>query len=186
MPGTTGNQATLTWPAVTCDKVRVYFGKTNVAGGQSKVFIDNVDVTSTGTLGGNGLSGASTANIQHSGGSKSGGYYWELGVAGGSHTVKVQSTANGGVAVIHGVEFFNGDAAAGLRHGTPRTREPAPTTASTPRWPRLGGLGYLGAGPHRRHDRHQRCELRVRGHLQDEPDDASSARSRRHPRPARS
>lgn len=117
MPSPAGNPCERTWAARTFDKVRVYFGRTNVAGGQFKVFVGGVDVTANGTLGGNGLSGASGANVSCiDAGGKSGGYYWESGnaVTLASQTLMVRSSSTGAAAIITGAEFFNGDSASGI------------------------------------------------------------------------
>lgn len=115
LPGTTGNEAVATWPTLPCTKVRVWYGKNNFLAGSFKVFIDGVDVTSSGTLGGNGTSGASGANVSCSSASKSGGYYWESAdLTAGDHTLAVKGTINGFSAVVSGAEFFNGDEATGL------------------------------------------------------------------------
>lgn len=116
MPGTTGSPNERAFPNTEVDRVRIYFGKTSFLGGQSKVLFDGVDVTASGTLGGNGTSGASTANLQHSTAAPhKGGFYWDSGpITLAARTVSVRSTANGSNAVHTGGEFYNGDFGKGL------------------------------------------------------------------------
>lgn len=108
------NNATLTWPAQMCDRIRIWYGKTNYLGGAFKVDIDGVDVTTTGTLSsGSFFSGTITCNDT----AKTDGYYWESPALSttATHTVKVTSTYSGGVAVINGAEFLRGDSSAGVQ-----------------------------------------------------------------------
>ena len=116
LPGTTGNVGTLTWPALPWDRIRVWYGKTNFLAGTFKVFVNGVDVTASGTLGGNGTSGASPAAVSCvDAGGKSGGYYWEYAAAASSNVVQVRGNTNSAFAVICGVEFLNGDNSAGFQ-----------------------------------------------------------------------
>jgi len=116
IPYPSGNQGTLTWPSITCTKIRVWYGKGTTGGGQSKVYVDGVDQTANGTLGGNGTSGASGANLQHSTTvNHKGGYYWEYTIgASAAHTIQIRSTAVSSSAIITAVEFFDGDDASGI------------------------------------------------------------------------
>lgn len=130
----------LTWPAITCDRVRIYYGRSNSVSGNFKVFIDASDVTSSGTLGGNGTSGASGATVTNVDGSaKSGGYYWEsaaLSLA--SHTVMVRANVAGFGSQITAAEFFSGDLASGVHvidaaHTGAQTSQYLPSTMN-PAW----------------------------------------------------
>lgn len=116
IPFPSGNAGTLTWPLITCTKVRVYYGKGTTGGGQSKVYVDGVDRTASGTLGGNGTSGASGANLQHSTTvNHKGGYWWEYTIgAAAAHTIRIDSTAVSSSAIITAVEFFNSDDASSI------------------------------------------------------------------------
>ena len=114
MPGTTGDQATLTWPAQTCTKVRIWYGKTNFLGGNFTVKVDGVDVTASGTLYPGGT--ASGSIVACAAAAKAGGFYWESPtLTEASHTVVVTSATNGAQAVVNGAEFFQGDESTGVR-----------------------------------------------------------------------
>lgn len=114
MPGTTGNNATLTWPAQTCTKVRIWYGKTNFLGGNFVVKIDGNDVTNTGTLYPGGSASGTFVNCASSPNHLDG-FYWEsAALTDASHTVMVQSISNGVAAIVDGAEFLRNDATSGV------------------------------------------------------------------------
>lgn len=93
---------TITWPAQTCERIRVWYGKSNFLAGGGKVLVDGVDQGVT-------LSSVGASNTD--------GYVWDSGsLTLGSHTVTLQgNTSNRFFA--EAVEFYTSsrDAAAGIR-----------------------------------------------------------------------
>lgn len=84
-------------------QVRVRYSKIDVAAGGLKVFIDDVE---TVTL-------SSNPGV---GGQPSGGHVWTSGpLTPGPHTVRVEPSVPGWVGVLEGVDFIDGDEAAGVR-----------------------------------------------------------------------
>lgn len=87
------------WDAQTCDRVLIWYGKTNSLGGGAIISIDGVD---------------KTPQPSSSAGSVSDGYVWDSGaLALGSHTVKVRGNSGFGF-ILEGCEFFNGDYGKGI------------------------------------------------------------------------
>ena len=91
----------VTYSPQPCTRVRVYYGKTSVAGAGMRVLIDDVDQGVT-------LNSADTVN--------SGGHVWESGpLTPGDHTVKIVPYNSPYVGVVEGVEFIYRDEDAGFR-----------------------------------------------------------------------
>lgn len=108
MPG----GATLAYPTQEASSVRVWYGHSTFVGGQGKVFVDGLDVTSRGTLRDGSPSGETIAVPSTETGS---GLWWsspELGP--GEHRVEVRSVAPGTAFVHTGVEFLDGDEESGV------------------------------------------------------------------------
>lgn len=93
---------TVAWPAQTCERIRVWYGKSNFLSGGGKVLVDGVD------------QGVTLSSV---GASNSDGYVWDSGTLGlGSHTVTLQgNTSNRFFA--EAVEFYTSqnDAERGIR-----------------------------------------------------------------------
>ena len=90
----------VTYDTLPCTKVRVRYGRTSVAGGAIKVSIDGVDQGVT---------------LVCSGSVNSSGHVWESPELGlGSHTVRITPFNPPFVGIVEGVDFFNGDANAGI------------------------------------------------------------------------
>jgi len=99
----------VTYTAEQCTQVRVYYGKTTVAGGGLKVQIDGVD---------QGVTLSSVGQPPAGGGAavNSGGHVMAFGpLTPGPHTVKIVPSAPPFVGILEGVEFLNGDEEVGLR-----------------------------------------------------------------------
>lgn len=87
------------WDAQTCDRVLVWYGKSNTTAGGAIISIDGVDKTPQ-------PSSSSATNAD--------GFVWDSGaLTPGSHTVKVRGNAAFGF-VLEAVEFFNGDYGKGI------------------------------------------------------------------------
>lgn len=92
--------SSVTYDPRVCDRIRVWYGKTSLYGGNFDVKIDGVTVTSLNSNGG-------AAN--------SDGAFWDSGVlTRGPHTVSF-SSPNGWIGIIDGVEFFDGDYGTGVQ-----------------------------------------------------------------------
>lgn len=106
--------ASVTYPELPATRVRVWYGRTNVLGGEARVLVDGVDVTEEGELSGGQRSGAVLSSL---GPSDASALHWtspELDDA-GPHVVTVESTRVG-LSFIHtGVEFLDGDEESGVR-----------------------------------------------------------------------
>lgn len=108
MPG----GATLTYPAQQSTRVRVWYGRSGLFGGQGRVAIDGEDVTGQGTLstgeqGGDSINSADSENVS--------GLWWTSPeLQPGEHVVEVGSTAPDAFFVHTGVEFFDGDEESGI------------------------------------------------------------------------
>jgi len=94
---------TITWPAITCERIRVHYGKSNFLSGGGKVLVDTVD------------QGVTLSSVDGAGNSD--GYVWDSGTLTlASHVVTLQgNTSNRFFA--DGVEFYTSarDAASGIR-----------------------------------------------------------------------
>lgn len=92
----------VTYAPQPCTKVRVYYGKTAAASGGMRVLIDGVD------------QGVTLSSV--TAGANTGGHVWESpDLAPGTHAVKVVPYNSPFVGIVEGVEFINGDEAAGVR-----------------------------------------------------------------------
>lgn len=108
MPG----GAEVIYPALPATRVRVWYGRTAVAGGQAKVFVDGVDLTALGRL---GTGEASGPTISSGGGAAEAGLQWvSPPLAEGDHVVQVRSVAPGFAFLHTGVEFLDGDEESGI------------------------------------------------------------------------
>lgn len=84
-----------------CTRVKVYYGKTTVAGGGLRVLIDGVDQGMT---------------LLSQGTQTSGGHVWTSPpLSAGNHTVKIIPSNTPFVGVLEGVEFLQGDENSGVR-----------------------------------------------------------------------
>lgn len=87
------------WAAQTCDRVNIWYGKSNTTSGIGIISIDGVDKTPQPT------SVAAT---------NSDGWLWDSGaLTAGSHTVRVRGQSSFGFT-LEGCEFFNGDYGKGI------------------------------------------------------------------------
>lgn len=83
-----------TYAAQACDRVRVWYGKTDTLGGGLKVLIDGVDQGIT---------------LSSQGVSNSDGHFWDSpALEPGDHVVKIVASS-GFIGILDGVEYFNGD-----------------------------------------------------------------------------
>ena len=81
-----------------CDRIRVWYGKTNYLGGNFEIFIDDVSqglVSSYGEVNGDG-------------------FFWDSApLTRAPHTIRFRSPT-GWIGIVDGVEFFDGDYAKGI------------------------------------------------------------------------
>lgn len=104
--------AEVTYPQQEATRVRVWYGRTAVLGGQAKVFVDGKDVTAQGTLSTGEPSGET---LSSAGTSSEAGLWWSSPeLSGAEHVVQVRSVAAGFSFVHTGVDFFDGDAESGI------------------------------------------------------------------------
>lgn len=90
----------LTYTNVVCDKIRVWYGKTDFLGGGIQVLIDGVDQSA-------GISSGNTVNAD--------GFYWDSpALTPGPHTIVIKASS-AFIGIVDGVEFFNGDSTKGIR-----------------------------------------------------------------------
>lgn len=105
--------ASVTYPERPATRVRVWYGRTNVLGGEARVVVDGVDVTDDGELSDGQSSGAVLSSM---GVTDASALHWtspELDP--GPHVVSVESTRVGLAFVHTGVEFLDGDEESGVR-----------------------------------------------------------------------
>lgn len=97
--------STVTYPAQTCTRVRVWYGKTDFLGGTFRILFDDVDVTNTGKIYPGGTNSGNDIICYDS--VKSDGFYWEsAALSSASRVVKLLGVT--GVGPLEGVEFLNG------------------------------------------------------------------------------
>lgn len=105
--------AAVTYPQQGATRVRVWYGRTTVLGGQGKVVIDGEDVTDQGELSTGDPSGRTISSAGQ--GNESALYWTSPELPPGVHVVQVQSVAPGYSFLHTGVEFFDGDEESGIR-----------------------------------------------------------------------
>ena len=104
--------SSLTYPVQQASRVRVWFGRTAVLGGQGKVLVDGKDLTAQGELSDGTPAGKTISSVAPA--SRSGLWWTSPELGAGEHTVQVESVAPGSVFVHTGVEFLDGDEESGV------------------------------------------------------------------------
>lgn len=97
IPGT--GTGTLTFPSSTMSSFRVWYGKSNIVGGQGRARVDGVNQTPT---------------MNGSAASKSDGHFQDFATTRAAHVVDVQCTTASTNFNLVGVQFFDGDESKGI------------------------------------------------------------------------